>query len=214
MGAARRRREAVAKAAHPLSPDTRAAIARVVQGRTLITRGPRGGIGGMCIFHAIIGRFVLRVMGVNADITAGSVFYRAGPDPGRDMFAFSGPFGGMFLANGTLCGHAWLETDDDLIDFSVGNWRRIADTDPADYRRRIEWTHPPPGFHWGPRTEFSLPVTTITPGRACYLGMADDLAAGTAALERAVHVHLTEPIVQMMIKQAEREALALRQALD
>ena len=62
------------------------------------------------------------------------MLYRAGADPIRDVLAFCGPHNAGQLLDGHFLGHIWLEMDDELIDFSCGDWPHL---DPrADLDRR------------------------------------------------------------------------------
>jgi hypothetical protein len=222
MGEAKRRKEAgtyPARRRQSLSPGARQDIAGIVRGRTLVIAGPAGGIGGTCLFRALSGSLVLKTLGIEANLVAGGVLYRAGPDPARDFFIFGTPDGGgAFLPGGGLLGHVWLEAGDDLIDFSAGDWRRTVDSTPglsgADLPP-IGWTHPPPEFFWAPRAKFApgeLPPPP--PGRAWYVGWSGDAVTAVAAVRRAQHSMLADAALQPFFKQFAREALALRRAME
>jgi hypothetical protein len=52
-----------------------------------------------------------------------------------------------------FAGHAWLESDDQLVDFTVGDWREHFDELRREREYRpIDWRAPPlPEFFWGQR---------------------------------------------------------------
>ena len=83
------------------------------------------------------------------------MMYRAGADPIRDVLAFCGPHNGGQLLDGHFLGHIWLEMDDELIDFSCGEWQHL---DPRAELigglPPIRWQSPPPTFIWATRALF------------------------------------------------------------
>lgn len=124
-----------------------------------------------CWFRAIIGNFVLHTLGIEASVAIGSMVYRAGPDEWRDVMAYTGPGNiGYITPEGSFLGHAWLQTDTDIIDFSVADWCEADGLDgdveeliTADRALRdannnlgaIQWTAPPlPKYFWRPVDSF------------------------------------------------------------
>ena len=99
--------------------DLRRDIAHTVRDVEFDTHAP----GGLCFYRAIIGKELLRLLGITADLCLGGVVYRAGPDPERDVVSFCGPGNVGQMIDGKLLGHYWLEHGRDIIDFSAGNWR-------------------------------------------------------------------------------------------
>ena len=102
----------------------------------------------------------------------GALLYRAGADPMRDIVAFCGPgnagYGNLF--------HSWIELDDHILDFSVGDWRSVAasgteitfGTQPLP---PVQWTERLPNYWCRPRTELTGPWRadgTPAPGEAWY----------------------------------------------
>ena len=117
--------------------------------------------GGQCFFRAATGARLLQRLGLPADIALGGMIYRAGPDPHRDVVAFSGPGNlGMFDPQKGLLGHYWIEVGEDVIDFSAGDWPRLSLPDmtmpgyeqPENDLGDIQWEQPTPDFFWLPRT--------------------------------------------------------------
>jgi hypothetical protein len=124
-----------------------------------------------CWFRAIIGNFVLHTLGIEASVAIGSMLYRAGPDEYRDVMAYCGQGNVAYVTpEGSFLGHAWLQTDTDIIDFSVADWRDASGIDDdldeiitADRALRdannklgaIQWTAPTlPKYFWRPINSF------------------------------------------------------------
>jgi hypothetical protein len=83
-----------------------------------------GDNGGLCFWRTMTGWLTLRGLGISA-LPVGGVVYRAGPDERRDVIAFCGGPGntGTLTAGGLFLGHYFIVSGDDIIDFSVGDWR-------------------------------------------------------------------------------------------
>ena len=122
MGEAKRRREVAARQPRPvLDDDIKWDIATVVHAVQL------EGEGGMCWIRSYVGAQVLAMCGLRPRIGVGSMLYRAGPDPRRDVVAFCGEWNMGCYIDGNFVGHAWLElgpeADPDVIDFTSCEWR-------------------------------------------------------------------------------------------
>jgi hypothetical protein len=86
---------------------------------------------------------------VDASLHIGSLLCRVGPDPRRDVVAFCGPgnagYGQLF--------HAWAEVDDHMLDFSVGDWRRLDGIIPLGRGfAPIQWATTLPEYWCKPRS--------------------------------------------------------------
>lgn len=118
---------------------------------------------GTCWYTNCAGVMCLEIIGLPAKMEIGSMVYRCGPDPERDVVAFCGPGNmGMIAPDGYFIGHIYVQSDTDLIDFSVGSWREESDKMEgvcvADRRPDgtspgpAQWTAPPlPDFIWADR---------------------------------------------------------------
>jgi hypothetical protein len=112
--------------------------------------------GGTCLFRAGVGYVVLRLLGWSPRLCVGGALYRAGPSAMRDVVAFCGPGNTGQMIHGGFLGHVWLEIDDELIDFSCGDWPHL------DHRAEltgsgfgpVRWDAPPPTFVWATKHLF------------------------------------------------------------
>jgi hypothetical protein len=118
------------------------------------------------MFRTIAGIEALRDCNIEAIPYFGSVLYRVGPDPHRDVVAFCGPgnVAGRFGADDHMVFHMWLSVGDYFVDFSVGDWF----TDAPHLKDVVEpgvtplgpiqWTIPkPPDYWWQPRAVLEGP---------------------------------------------------------
>jgi hypothetical protein len=109
--------------------------------------------GGTCLFRAGVGYVVLRLLGWSPRLCVGGALYRAGPSTMRDVVAFCGPGNTGQMVHGGFLGHVWLEMDDELIDFSCGDWpsldRRAELMDAG--LGAVQWDALPPTFVWATR---------------------------------------------------------------
>jgi hypothetical protein len=124
----------------------------------------------------MLGQYALGVLGIRAQLILGSMIYRAGPNPLYDTLTYTSAADntGFFKNEGTFfepiteagsharfAGHCWLEYDDQLVDFSVGDWHEHFDELRANLRgestRPINWTAPPPAFFWSDAAAFKQP---------------------------------------------------------
>jgi hypothetical protein len=120
--------------------------------------------GGLCLLQAMVAQEVMRHCRIEAHIEFGSMLYRVGPDPIRDVIAFCGPGNaGVNLGDALGLYHAWLTVDDHIADFSVGDWPSLS-TDEALWAMErglpdlgpVQWTIPkPPQYWWRPRSELT-----------------------------------------------------------
>jgi hypothetical protein len=142
-------------------PDIKRDIATVVRSIEWV-----GAPGGTCFFRALTGLIALKMLEIPADIALGGMIYRAGPRR-CDMVKSCGPDGLGTIGDRCLLAHYRLISGDDLVDFSVGDWK---DT-PG-----IEWTAPCPDFFWADRSRF-VPGKSLTPdlGQAWYTGADQNL---------------------------------------
>jgi hypothetical protein len=117
------------------------------------------GIGGLCLFRALAGYAAIASCDLKPVLHIGSLLCRVGPDPMRDVVAFCGPGNaGYESAEGFKAYHAWVELDDMIADFSVGDWRGI---NPSVVERimglpdvgAIQWDISLPRHWWRPRSE-------------------------------------------------------------
>jgi hypothetical protein len=164
MGEAKRKRQMLAS----IPDDVKADIAKIVRSVEV----DRCLEGGTCVFRVITGKEVLRTLGIPCRIEFGGMLYRAGEDPTWDVLSYCGPRNTAYLDEDNFLGHAWLESGDDLIDFSVGDWRgqsvfdnaenggrrlpprlrtKLVPPQDVERGRRIIWTAPPrQDFFWQP----------------------------------------------------------------
>jgi hypothetical protein len=164
-------------------PDFQAGIGRLV--RSLEFAGLPD--GGHCIFRAIAGKAMFALLDIDATYAIGSMVYRVGPDPLRDVLAFCGPHNsGCMGQDGKALFHVWLKVGGWFADFSVGDWhsdsRSCGEYDfsmdgvPLGKLNAalgpIQWTIPkPPEFWWKRRAEAEAawrPDATPELGEAWY----------------------------------------------
>jgi hypothetical protein len=119
-------------------------------------------IGGNCMLRALVGLQALQNCNVDANLHIGSLLCRVGPDDHRDVVAFCGP-GNAGYGHGF---HAWLGVGDDIIDFSVGEWRGL---DPVAHEIAmgmnpmdpVQWTVTLPNYWRKPRAEVVDPWRSV-----------------------------------------------------
>lgn len=155
MGEAKRR-----KARRAIPKDVRADIAKAVRTINVSLEG------GTCFFRQTVAAAAFYYLGISYERRFGSMLYRAGPDPDWDVVAFCSYYNAGAITPTGFLGHAWIESDEDLIDFTVGDWQwqikgaiavgAAAGEDRND--RPINWTAPPlPAFFWGSVHDFVNP---------------------------------------------------------
>jgi hypothetical protein len=182
----------------PIPMDIKADIARCVRAITWDTAAQD------CSMRASLGKWVLWLLGFEAELTAGSLLFRAGFDPTRDVCAFHGPNNtGIVDRNGFLLGHIWLEMDGEIIDFTSGDWDAItaadADIEPTGLGE-VVWVRSPPEFVWANKTLFKWkPVGAPELGECWYgpfsseisIPPNDLIAEAIAATEVTMRENLT-----------------------
>jgi hypothetical protein len=150
MGEAKQRRKLLNYSA----PQRRADIARAVRSVNLVTGG------GTCFFRSLMGARALKQLGLSVELVAGRMMYRMGPGAG-DLLGFIGGNDNSY--------HSWLEAGEDLIDFSIGDWRPLATEGYYGSARVRNWTAPPlPEFWWQPKATFGTETTILDIGVVCY----------------------------------------------
>jgi hypothetical protein len=134
MGEAKRRREA----AKLLPDDIKADIAAIVQQQqnsftVFDGQGQPVDKGQRCLWQALVGHVTLDCVGIATRLVTGHARYRFAPGDVLDLTV-----------------HFWLMAGDQLIDFSVVEWRDTTrgECDPA-------WHVAPPRYHWGDRAQFT-----------------------------------------------------------
>jgi hypothetical protein len=79
------------------------------------------------MLRAHIGQIVLDQCGISSELKIGAMLYRVGPHRRRDTLRFCQPNNlGGYRDDAYLCGHAWLRVNDDIVDFSTGDWHQDA----------------------------------------------------------------------------------------
>jgi hypothetical protein len=104
------------------------------------------------------------------DVVTGAMLYRAGPHEIYDIIAFCGPGNEAYRTSDGVLAHYWLTAGDQLIDFSVGDWRSDCrsenDVLNSSFDRRpdgsvapaVQWTAPDlPDFWWQPAATLTAP---------------------------------------------------------
>lgn len=152
--------------------DLRADIAASIRGIKFSVGGDDLCLGGLCLYRAVIGFEFLRLLAIPARLALGGMVYRVGPDSQRDVVSYCGEGNvGRLCEDGGFLGHCWLESGDEVVDFSVGDWRA---TEPEDLGvlGPVQWTIEPPDFFWLPKASVAPIAGQMTPplGRAYYTG--------------------------------------------
>jgi len=208
MGEAKRRRAAISRDG-AIPDDIKHDIAKVVRSITWeLVDDNGGGSGGMCFFRAMTGCAVLCYLDFVPRVAMGGMVYRCGPDPRRDVVAFCGPGNVAYtLPDGRVLGHSFIEVGNDIVDFSVGDWRENAATIPDVKLDPDEpdlpppqWTASPPDFFWAAQKTFSPEPGQHTPdiGRAWYTGFAGEPRNATQASKAFIDHYL--PRIDAVIK--------------
>jgi hypothetical protein len=148
--------------------DVKTDIARIV--RSIPWKVP-GDPVALCSFRAATGLFILDALGIPARAELGGMIYRAGPHPKNDLLAYCGDDNNGCIIHGRLMGHIWLTSGDDLVDFSVGDWREHGENS----QEPIHWTAAPQRtFLWAERSMFTPEPGRSSPqlGQAWYTGFS------------------------------------------
>ena len=113
---------------------------------------PTGLEGGLCLIRSLVAVQPLANCNVDASLHIGSLLCRVGPDPRRDVVAFCGPGNAGY----SPLFHVWVEVDDYLLDFSVGDWRRLDGIIPeitlGEAIEPIQWAMQLPEYWCKPRS--------------------------------------------------------------
>ena len=106
--------------------------------------------GGTCMWRNGVGYIALRSLGFETTFRIGGCLYRAGPNEVKDTISFCGPTNCGQFYNDVFLGHAWLEADEELIDFSCGDWKsELAEYDNATaVMGPLQWQVDPPSLIW------------------------------------------------------------------
>jgi len=151
--------------------DLRADIAASIRGIEFSVTADDSCTGGLCLYRTVIGLELLGLLCIPARLALGGMVYRVGPDPQRDVVAYCGEGNVGRLSEAGMLGHCWLESGDEVVDFSVGDWRA---TEPEDVSvlGPVNWTIEPPDFFWLPKASVAPIAGQMTPplGRAYYTG--------------------------------------------
>ena len=107
--------------------------------------------GGTCFWRNYFGSMVLSRFEIPNKLILGGAMYRASERP-HDVLMFCGSDNrghnpGRF--------HCWIETADEIIDFSSGDWKELYTDKSFDAKQwppPIRWDFPPPLFLWQERS--------------------------------------------------------------
>ena len=148
MGSRRSKKVQAGLSTTTIPDDLKADIAQSVRGIEF-----RGGDGGTCFFRAAVGfEFLRTCLGISVGLAYGGMIFRAGPDWQRDVVSYCGEGNvGQMIPGLGFSGHYWVQSANQVIDFSCGDWRRELDLSIAarpDGLGSIEWVATPPDFIW------------------------------------------------------------------
>jgi hypothetical protein len=177
MGEAKRRRDAKQSIINDTIPDDiKRDIAKVVRS---IQWDAVGLVGGMCFFNMLTGYSTLCALNVDVTPAVGGMIFRAGPDQYRDVVAWCGA-GNLAsrTPTGGVLAHYYLTGGNDIVDFSVGDWKTDSVNLPdACFGKTVDlgpvrWGVELPDYFWGNRSSFERDTDAKTPaiGRAWYGG--------------------------------------------
>jgi hypothetical protein len=140
-------------------PKVHQGIANIV--RSIDLERPGGVVrGGKCLFRTLVALEAMRHCDIEGRLELGSMLYRVGPEPMRDVVAFCGPgnAGGTFYGQEAF--HVWVAVGNSIADFSVSDWPALSAADivfpGVPDIGPIQWTIPQPrpgAFWWKPRSE-------------------------------------------------------------
>jgi hypothetical protein len=158
-GAFGRQRKAILEESQWIPDDIKIDIAKVVRSvdwRSVIK-------DGYCFGRAATGHFLLTQLGIPAKLVFGGLVYRAGPDPSRDLLCYCDGYGYGCMIKGKIFAHQWIQSNNDLVDFSVGDWREdgarpinAVEAEVSAGLVPINWTAPElPDFFWAPIHQFA-----------------------------------------------------------
>ena len=110
--------------------------------------------GQDCLGRAKLGMHALRHLGFDPSLEIGSLLYRGGLDPVRDMIAFHTDGNVGALVDGCLFGHFWLSLNGEIVDFTSGDWASSRYEDDDTGLGAIEWISTPPEAIWMDKSSF------------------------------------------------------------
>ena len=147
---------------------------------------------GRCLLRALVGFEVAHQSGIEAHVEIGSMLYRVGPDPARDIVAYCGKGNaGYDLEVGAIF-HSWLAVGDYILDLSAIDWPAIdfCTDDPTGRSHElgpVRWTIKAPPVLWAPRDDLMSawqPNGTPEIGRAWYGPFVGDAERRGRVLDR------------------------------
>jgi hypothetical protein len=171
---------------------------------------------GICVYRSLVGLEALRGCDIDAHLHVGSLLYRVGPDPWRDVIAFCGSGNAGATLNGLPLFHTWLDVEDDIVDFSVGDWPKlqcpeIFTGEAARALGPFQWTIPqPPNYWWRPYAELTRPWRSSgTPAlnEAWYGPFNGDAPAMHRIIKKAqaeLGQHIADAVETVMSRAAEQ----------
>ena len=172
--------------------------------------------GGRCCFRVYCGWMVLHTLGIPVRRAIGGLAYQAGPDPVRDVVGFCGPNWSDCLQDGIFAGHVWLIVGNDIVDFSVGDWRAVS-TDAlylpgTPHMDPIQWTAPPlPEFIWADKATFlTSPTNGLALGQIWYTGFSGQPPDLDAGLDQ--YMPILTPVTRTLIALCQEHRLKERLA--
>jgi hypothetical protein len=111
--------------------------------------------GGTCMWRNGLGYLALRLLGFEPKVCVGGMLYRARNNELRDTVSFCGPGNAGQMFHSSFVGHIWLQLDDEIIDFTGGDWPSLdAGVHQLDNMGPIQWRVRPPTFVWASRKLF------------------------------------------------------------
>jgi hypothetical protein len=152
----------------PIPTDIKVDIARCVRSVSWPSCGQD------CCGRAGLGAWTLYQLGLDSAITFGSLIYRAGLDPSRDVCAFGDASNTGRVSENYFLGHVWIEMGGEIIDFTSGDWDTIKATDADFYPTglgEVVWSAPPPEFIWANAALLKRdwkPIGAPDPGQCWY----------------------------------------------
>jgi hypothetical protein len=103
-------------------------IAKVV--RSIDWQLFNGEAGGICYWRAMSGWVTMRTLDIPATYALGGMIYRAGPDERADVVPFCGEGNVGRRGSRGILAHYFIVSGDNIVDFSVGDWRSTVDNVP------------------------------------------------------------------------------------
>jgi hypothetical protein len=112
--------------------DVKADIAMIVRSVEWTVPGLNPGVytpgigmstSGICSFRTATGYKVLHELGIPVLAVIGGMVFKAGPAE-EDLLSFCGDDDYGCIVDNNFFGHFWLTRGNEIIDFSVGDWRQ------------------------------------------------------------------------------------------